>query len=288
MRFVAIDVETANRYRSSICQIGIAEFADGKLIGEWSTLIDPGVDFERKNISLHRIKPGMVEGQPKLPDVAEVLRRYLENGISISHSDFDRDALVRAFEKYRLSPISTTWLDSVKVARQTWKDLAQGYGLPALCDKIGYEFKHHDALEDAKAAGYVLLAAMQESRLDLEAWINRVNLPINPQRPSHGAVIHRDGNQEGDLFGEIIVFTGTLWLPKNELADLAASVGCQVASGVTKKTTILVVGDQDISKLAGHKKSAKHRKAESLVAEGYPIRIIRETDFKALVQSAMG
>jgi DNA polymerase-3 subunit epsilon len=32
--------------------------------------------------------------------------------------------------------------------------------------KIGYEFKHHDALEDAKAAGYVLLAAMQESGLD--------------------------------------------------------------------------------------------------------------------------
>jgi DNA polymerase-3 subunit epsilon len=72
------------------------------------------------------------------------------------------------------------------------------------------------------------------------------------------------------------------------MADLAASVGCQVAAGVTKKTTILVVGDQDISKLAGHEKSAKHRKAELLVAEGYPIRIIRETDFKALVQSAGG
>lgn len=289
MRFVAIDVETANSDRSSICQIGIAEFADGKLVGEWSTLIDPEVDFEKKNISIHRIKPGMVEGQPKLPDIAETLRGYLESGISVCHSDFDRDALARAFEKYRLSPISTTWLDSTSVVRRTWKDLAErGYGLEDVCSKIGYEFNHHDALEDAKAAGHVLLAAIQESNLDLEAWIHRVSLPINPQRSSHGAAIRCDGNPEGDLFGEIIVFTGTLWLPKNELADLAASVGCQVASGVTKKTTILVVGDQDISKLAGHKKSAKHRKAESLVAEGYPIRIIRETDFKALVQSAMG
>jgi len=52
--------------------------------------------------------------------------------------------------------------------------------------------------------------------------------------------------------------------------------------------TQFVAGDQDNSKLAGHEKSTKHRKAELLVAEGYSIRIIRETDFKALVQSAVG
>lgn len=288
MRFVAIDIETANPDMSSICQIGIAEFTNGNLVGEWSTLIDPEDYFDAVNISIHGIEPQMVKGQPKLPDIAVTLRGYLESGVSVCHTHFDRVALARAFAKYRLTPISTSWLDSARVVRRTWKDLAwEGYGLKNVCSKIGYEFRHHDALEDAKAAGHVLLAAMQESRLDLEAWINRVNLPINPQRSSHGAAIRRDGNPEGDLFGEVIVFTGTLWLPKNELADLAASVGCQVASGVTKKTTILVVGDQDISKLAGHEKSAKHRKAELLVAEGYPIRIIRETDFKALVQSAM-
>jgi len=313
MRFVAIDVETANRDRSSICQIGIAEFADGTLVGEWSMHINPEVDFEKKNISIHGIEPGMVEGQPKLPDIAEILRRYLENGISVCHSDFDRVALARAFEKYELSPISTRWLDSAEVARQTWKDLAQGYSLKNVCGKIGYEFRHHDALEDAKAAGHVLLAAIRESNLDLEAWIHRINQPIDPHRSSRvisqqrkgkgraginqpidplrssrGAAIQRDGNPEGDLFGEIVVFTGKLWLPENEMADLAASVGCQVASGVTRKTTILVLGDQDISKLAGHEKSIKHRKAELLVAEGYPIKIILKTDFKALVQSAVG
>ena len=64
-------------------------------------------------------------------------------------------------------------------------------------------------------------------------------------------------------------------------------MGCQVAPSVTKKTTILVVGDQDISKLAGHEKSIKHRKAELLVAEGYSIRIIRETDFKDFVKSSV-
>jgi DNA polymerase-3 subunit epsilon len=97
MRFVAIDIETANPDMGSICQIGIAEFAGGNLISEWSTLIDPEDDFDEVNISIHSIEPEMVKGQPKLPDIAEILRRYLENGISVyhSHSHFDRNALAR-------------------------------------------------------------------------------------------------------------------------------------------------------------------------------------------------
>ena len=173
------------------------------------------------------------------------------------------------------------------MVRRTWKDLAwKGYGLANVCERIGYDFKHHDALEDAKAAGYVLLAALRESQQDLEAWSRRVNQPIDPEQSSSGAAIQRDGNPEGDLYGEVVVFTGALELPRTEAANFAASLGCQVASGVTKKTTILVVGDQDVARLAGHEKSSKHRKAEQLVADGHRLRIIRETDFKALVRSA--
>lgn len=55
---------------------------------------------------------------------------------------------------------------------------------------------------------------------------------------------------------------------------------------MTKKTTLLVVGDTDVQRLAGHEKSSKHRKAEELVAKGAPIRILRETDFRELVAMA--
>jgi DNA polymerase-3 subunit epsilon len=47
---------------------------------------------------------------------------------------------------------------------------------------------------------------------------------------------------------------------------------------------MLVVGDQDIGKLAGQEKSAKHRKAGELIASGFAIRILKESDFKKLVQ----
>lgn len=287
MDFVAIDVETANPDMGSICQIGIARFAGGQLSDEWSSLVDPEDYFDEVNISIHGIEPRMVRGQPNLPQIASQLRERLQGTTTVCHTHFDRLALSRAFIKYRLDPVSTTWLDSARVVRRTWKDLAwKGYGLANVCNRIGYEFQHHDALEDAKAAGYVLLAAIRESGQDLEQWKHRVCQPIDPERSSTGAAIQRDGNPDGDLFGEVVVFTGALEIPRNEAADLAASLGCQVAQGVTKKTTILVVGDQDVTKLAGHEKSSKHRKAEQFVADGHYIRIIRETDFRALVQSS--
>ena len=40
------------------------------------------------------------------------------------------------------------------------------------------------------------------------------------------------------------------------------------------------------TKLAGKEKSSKHRKAEGLIAKGQPIRILRESDFKELVNQA--
>ena len=37
MRFIALDVETANPDMSSICQIGIVHFEDGKPVETWSS-----------------------------------------------------------------------------------------------------------------------------------------------------------------------------------------------------------------------------------------------------------
>jgi DNA polymerase III subunit epsilon len=288
MEFVAIDVETANPDMGSICQIGLVRFVNGIPAEEWCTLVDPEDSFDEVNISIHGIEPEMVIGQPKLHEIEESLRLMLESTVSVCHTHFDRIALGRAFRKYNLNPIATTWLDSARVVRRAWKDLAwRGYGLANVCRKIGYEFRHHDALEDARAAGFVLLAALRESEKNLEYWHHRVNQPIDPNRSSSGSAVQRDGNPEGDLYGEILVFTGALELPRSEAADLAAKVGCQVAADVTKKTTILVVGDQDVTKLAGHEKSTKHRKAETLAIKGHRIRIIRESDFKTIVESVL-
>jgi len=68
-------------------------------------------------------------------------------------------------------------------------------------------------------------------------------------------------------------------VPRREAADAAAAAGCCVDDGVTKHTTMLVVGDQDLRRLAGHEKSSKHTKAELLISKGQSIRILGEGDF---------
>lgn len=287
MEFVAIDVETANADMASICQIGLAKYRDGVLVEEWSSLVDPEDYFDFINIDIHGINENDVVGAPKFPDVFQELSAFLSGGICVSHTHFDRVSVSRAITKYSLDSIDTIWLDSARVARRAWEDCAwKGYGLSNVCKIIGYEFKHHDALEDAKASGQVLIAAIKKSGLDLDAWLERVSQPIDPSASSSGAAINRDGNPEGELFGEVMAFTGALDIPRREAADLAASIGCIVAPGVTKKTTLLVVGDQDITKLSGKSKSSKHLKAEGLIAKGHKIRIIKESDFKELVSQA--
>jgi len=287
MEFVAIDVETANADMASICQIGLAKFKDSQLVDEWSTLIDPEDYFDFINIDIHGITAEDVVGAPTFSEIVGELSNHLSGSVCVSHTHFDRVSVGRALEKYSLTPIDTTWLDSARVARRTWEECAwKGYGLSNLCKIIGYSFKHHDALEDAKAAGQVLIAAIEKTGLDVDSWLKRVCQPIDPAQSSTGSAINRDGNPEGELYGEVLVFTGALEVPRRVAADLAANIGCTVAAGVTKKTTLIVVGDQDITKLAGKAKSSKHLKAEQLIAKGQAIRIIKESDFKELVNQA--
>ena len=287
MEFVALDVETANADMSSICQIGIACYKEGSISDQWKSYIDPEDYFDPINISIHGIDESTVKGSPKLSDIANQIYRYLDDQVCICHTHFDRVSIRQAFDKYEIRYPNCIWLDSARVARRTWEDLAwKGYGLYNVCKSLGYEFAHHDALEDAKAAGHILITAIDQSGLDIDGWLKRVEQPIDPTRLSTGGAIEREGNPEGPLYGEILVFTGALGVSRREAANMASQIGCQVASNVTKKATILVVGDQDIKRLAGHEKSSKHRKAENLISNGQSIRIIRESDFKELVDLA--
>jgi DNA polymerase-3 subunit epsilon len=274
MRFIAIDVETANVNMASICSIGAAVFEGGVMTDKWYSLVDPKDYFDGVNISIHGIDETQVMGAPTFKEVAEKIDQLVSGNVVVTHTHFDRVAMHQAALRWTVPPLACTWLDSARVARRTWAECARrGYGLSDVCKRIGYSFEHHNALEDAKASGQVMLAAMRD------AMLNRVTQPV-------GGSIKRDGNPDGSLAGEVVVFTGALDIPRHEAADLAASIGCAVGSTVTKKTKLLVVGDTDIARLAGHSKSSKHRKAEEMAMQGHPIRIIRETDFRELIEQA--
>jgi DNA polymerase-3 subunit epsilon len=285
MEFVAIDVETANADMSSICQLGMAHFVGGEILEEWKTYIDPEDYFDGINVSIHGIDEMTVRGAPTLPVIADQLFGYLDNRVAVCHTHFDRVAVLQASNKYGLRPPSCVWLDSARVARRAWEQFAsRGYGLASVCSFLGYEFAHHDALEDAKAAAHIVLAAIERTGIDVRGWLRRVEQPCAKlEGTASSRAIAHDGNPQGALYGEVLVFTGALEIPRWQAAAMAAKIGCSVGEGVTKKTTILVVGDQDTRKLAGHEQSGKHRKAEQMIREGHPIRILRESDLKELV-----
>ena len=281
MRFAAIDVETANAHLSSICQVGVAIFQDGAHSSSWSSLVDPEDEFDGFNVSIHGIDDQTVKGAPKWPSVAVKLRALLAGSVAACHTPFDRAATTQACHKYHLEQFDCRWLDTARVVRRAWpeKFAATGYGLRNVAKFLCIDFKHHDALEDARAAGEVLCRASAHAGLTVDDWCARVQRPIDPS--SHS--ITRNGYTEGPLFGSVAVFTGSLLIPRRDAADLAARAGCDVGATVTKKTTLLVVGDQDISKLAGKSKSSKHIKAETLIRQGCPIRILSESDFQSIV-----
>lgn len=281
MNFVVIDVETANPDFSSICQVGLAEFRDGKLYASWESLVNPDDYFDEMNIGVHGIQESMVSQAPKWPAVHEQLMPWLKDKVVVSHTAFDRAALARACIKNGLQPHDSRWLDTAKVVRRAWPEFSQkGYGLANVTKHFGIEYQHHDAKEDARAAGEILLRAVETKGLSVEQWLERVAQPVSLLDT---VSVSRVGNVDGPLFGERLVFTGALSMPRREAADAAATAGCEVETGVTKHTTVLVVGDQDIQRLSGHEKSSKHRKAEDLMKKGQQIRIIGESDFQRLL-----
>ena len=278
MRFVSVDVETANPNMSSICQIGMVMFEEGREVRGESVLVDPQTWFDPANVGIHGIDEDTIRGAKTFDQLHGWLREWTTDHIVVCHTHFDRVAFQQACDGSRLPALSCTWLDSARVTRRAWPQFAQrGYGLANVAHYCGVTFQHHDALEDARAAGLILLKAIEHTGHDLAEWLTLVKRSMGGSN-----AIRRVGDGEGGLVGEAIVFTGALELPRREAADRAAQAGADVLPGVTKNTTVLVVGDQDFATLNGHAKSSKHLKAEALIAAGQSIRIIGETDFMAL------
>jgi len=74
MRFVAIDVETANPDLSSICQIGIVSFEESAVAAAWQRLINPEDFFDEWNVSIHGITERDVTDAPTLPQLFSVFK----------------------------------------------------------------------------------------------------------------------------------------------------------------------------------------------------------------------
>ncbi len=283
-KFIAVDVETANKNRHSICQIGLALVEHDHTIHTVSHLINPNEAFDDFNIGLHGINEDMVEDEPKLPAFMEVSRRLLERHTLIQHSNFDEIAFRMACDLHGLPELKTNWVDSVQIASAAWPEFrdAGGHGLANLKKQLGLVFDHHDAEQDAYAAAQITL--MAEDKLG-KPFREIVTAKSTPQKKkSYPPKVTRTGEPDCAFSGKAVCFTGKTDTPRAELADMAAEAGMDVKSGVSKKTHFVVVAEDDFDIIDEEDMTAKHRRAVQLQEQGHDIEIIDEYDFIDMIE----
>ena len=182
LTFSAIDVETANSDPSSICQIGIVRILGGVIKDQLSLLVNPESEFSEFNVRLHGIDHTAVRGQlPLFPQLAQRLRRLLEDEVLVSHTGFDRRAMDGAMARYGLKPLRVRWLDSARVARRAWPErYRRRWNLALIAGDLGIDFLHHDAAEDARAAGRDRRASLSAHRAG-HRWLGAGGVGSPPQ-----------------------------------------------------------------------------------------------------------
>ncbi|MDE2842344.1 MAG: 3'-5' exonuclease [Chloroflexota bacterium] len=173
MDFCAIDVETANNRPSSICQMGMVRVRNGHVESTFCSLVNPEESFNSFNIRIHGIGPDMVRSAPSFDEIFAEVFDWLDGETLVSHTFFDRSAMNGAAIKYGLPIIPVDWLDSVAIARRAWPHRrgGRGYRLASLASDLGISFRHHDALEDARAAAGVVLYACLETGKSIDDWM---------------------------------------------------------------------------------------------------------------------
>ncbi|MBP7401501.1 MAG: hypothetical protein KBA30_02685 [Clostridia bacterium] len=303
IRFAALDFETANESPLSACALGVAVYEDGRPAGGLYRLIRPpdgAGEFRAFNTRLHGIAAADVADAPDFAAVwAEAAALVGDRPLAAHNAAFDM-GLMRALSAwYRIDEPPRAYLCSYLLARRIWPGRAT-YSLGVLAGDLGIAFRHHDALEDARACGEVVLAAcrlrgcgaVEDLALGAGLRMGRVGvyscastLPTRSRRGRDGYPAPAPGT-DGALRGRTVVFTGTLGsMTRSAAARLVADEGGLVTDTVDAGVDYLVEGTPDPRRLRGHAMSSKSRRAAELAAEGVGIEILTEEDFLALVAS---
>lgn len=160
MDFIAIDFETANPQRASVCAAGWAIVRGGALVDRGSWLCRPPAGYEEfgvHNVRVHGITAEMVAGQPSFAERLPQLLALLGQGLPIvaHNAVFDISVLAQALTACGVARPMTPHHCTLGWAKKLL-DLP-AYRLNIVCEHLGISLHHHDAGSDALAAAQVAL-----------------------------------------------------------------------------------------------------------------------------------
>ncbi len=152
--YVVFDLETTgvNPERDSIIEISAVKVGNGKTIGEYSTLVNPGCHIPAAATAVNGIRDDMVADAPQEGEAMEGFLEFIGGSILIGHNihtfdmNFAYDAALRALGK----ELDNDYVDTLYMARSCLPGLSH-YRLTDICEyfHIAVEGAHR-ALNDCR------------------------------------------------------------------------------------------------------------------------------------------
>lgn len=149
--FTAIDFETAQGYRWSICQVGIVRVENGIITKELDILVQPPNNYYWANFTtIHGISAKDTRSSPTFNQVWHLIEPYIKNQNVIAHNGFGFDfpVLSKTLEYYNMSTPEYNKFCTYKIYKSNLANLCQEHNIP---------LNHHDALSDARACAELYL-----------------------------------------------------------------------------------------------------------------------------------
>lgn len=157
-RFAAIDFETANWQRTSVCSVGVVVVNRGEIEDRFYSLIHPVPDFyARKNTAIHGLSREDTDEAPAFPTVWREIVPLIKGIPLVAHNSmFDEGCLKAVHALYEMSYPDYRFYCTYRLSRKLFKGL-ENYQLHTVSAFCGYDLtRHHHALADAEACGVIM------------------------------------------------------------------------------------------------------------------------------------
>ena len=156
--FAAIDFETANSARSSVCAVGLVVVRDGQIVDKFYSLIKPEPDYYTYRCSqVHGLCAADTDDAPVFPDVWRQIEPLIDGLPLVAHNKaFDESCLKAVFRVYQMDYPDYPFHCTCIASRRRWP--GGRHTLDVVAARCGYDLKnHHHALADAEACAAIAL-----------------------------------------------------------------------------------------------------------------------------------
>jgi DNA polymerase-3 subunit epsilon len=159
--FAAIDFETANSSRSSVCSVGVVIVTNGEITDSYYHLIRPIPNYyDIFTTRVHGLTWIDTAEAPLFPEVwAEIAPKIRHLPLVAHNKAFDESCLKSVFMAYDMVYPDYPFLCTLIAARRAFRrGQLENYQLHTVAKACGYDLRnHHHALADAEACAAIAL-----------------------------------------------------------------------------------------------------------------------------------